>query len=235
MRTNPIPSIDPGKPDPAKRRGPDAWRLAQGFLWLAAVVAALLLLVLPGGLYLAGGTVLRAIAGISQPDLTRIDDTGRMMAEGATLAMAGASLAVGSLILSVRAFAGRSFPRVFTIAIYLAITAALAAGAGFAVRQRTQPGPAPAAHAGLEGVWYDDGSWSYRFNPDFTVDGWSSGSFGGGRVGTWSRSGATVTFRSDHGWQITGTLQGSTIQGNMSQPSAGMAPAPITLTRKVRP
>jgi hypothetical protein len=210
----------------------DRLRSLLGLLCLAGAASASYFLLLRGGYLLLAGWAGRRISNLSQPDMVRADGMEVMMAAGGAMVMSRACLTFGFLALGVRWLAGKPLPGRHTVAWFIGISAILAAACVLGLRQMTAPKPAPPP--GLEGAWYDSGHMAYRFNSDGTVDGWWSG-LPHGKVGTWSRSGRTITFRSDKGWQFLGTLQDGTIRGTSSQAATGAYSAPAVWTRKVRP
>jgi hypothetical protein len=224
--------IDPeriGHPKPVTW---DRLRSLLCLLCLAGAALAFYFLLLRGGYLLLAGLAGQGISNLSQPDMVRPDGMEAMMATGAAMVMSGACLTFGLLALGVRSLSGKPLPGRHTVAWFIGISAILVAASVLSVWHMTAPKPAPPP--GLEGVWYDSGHMAYRFNSDGTADGWWSG-MPHGKVGTWSRSGRTITFRSDKGWQFVGTLQDGTIRGTSSQASTGAYSTPAVWTRKVRP
>jgi hypothetical protein len=232
MSTEAPGGIDPERTGHPKPVAWDGLRTLPGLLCLAGAALASGFLLLRGGYLLLAGWAGQGIADLSQPDMVRADGLEVMMATGAAMVMSGACLTFGLLALGVRSLSGKALPGRGTVARFIAISAILVAASVLGVRHMTTPRPAPPP--GLEGVWYDSGHMAYRFNPDGTVDGWWSG-LPHGKVGTWSRSGRTITFRSDKGWQFVGTVRDGTIGGTSSLASTGAYPTPAVWTRKVRP
>jgi hypothetical protein len=228
-----FPWEEPGeaalKPVAPLRRHPVA-----GTACLVGAVLALYYLLVHGGVILLAGTAGRAISGLSPPDEVRADGMEEMMALGAAMLLAGACLGPGLALGGVKFFQGRSRAAFGTLSLAVGLAIVLGGGAAGALLKLTEKPAMSPALRGLEGVWRDGGSWAYCFNSDGTVDGWSTG-LGGGKVGTWSRSGQVVTFRSDRGWQVVGTLKGSQIRGTMSTAPGGTYASPVVWKRKVVP
>jgi hypothetical protein len=233
MMSTKVPGwIDPegiGHPKPVTRR---RLRSLLGLLCLAGAALTFYVLILCGSCLLLAGLAGQGLANLSQPDMVRADGMEDMIASGAAMVMSGACLTFGLLAFGVRSLLGKPLPGRHTVAWFVGISAILVAASVLSVQQMTAPKSAPPP--GLEGVWYDSGHTADRFNSDGTVDSWWSG-MPNGNVGTWSRWGRVITFRSNKGWQLVGTLQDGTIRGTSSQSSTGAYSAPAAWTRKVRP
>jgi hypothetical protein len=215
-------------------RGRSRW--LSGLLSLAGALLAAYFLVFQGVVILYAGMAARAISNLSRPDLVRVEGTGAMIAAGAVMLVSGVCLFVGLLVLGLRGLSGRPHPRRHNVLLFVLVSAGLIGLTALIARRATAPAPVPASHAGLEGLWHPSASdkHAYRFNPDGSVDAWWS-ALGGGRFGSWTRVGQTVTVRTIRNWHFVGTLSAGTITGTMYETDSGKVIGAETWVRPVAP
>lgn len=207
-----------------------------GLLYLAGSALSAYFLLWLGALALFAGLAGRAFMNISPPSTLKGDNLEGLAATGAIMAASGLCLTIGLLILAFRRLSGRPYPRRHFAALYAVLSLGLVGVTTLVATKRTAPARPPAALAGLEGAWHSTNSDKtiYRFNPDGSLDSWYEG-FSGGRFGSWTRSGQTVTIRTIRDWQITGTLTPNKIAGKMSKSSDGTPIGPDVWVRDVVP
>jgi hypothetical protein len=220
-----------GRPVLAARR-----RWLPGLLYFAGAVLAAYFLVIQWGILLVAVKVAKAIASLSRPDMVRIDDDSQVTVTAAVVIATGICLTLGLLALTVRSLSGKPYPDRNSITLFLVLSVGLVGAALLLARRTTAPVPIPASYVGLEGLWHPASSdkHAYRFNPDGSVDAWWEG-LGGGKFGSWSRSGQTVTVRTIRNWHFVGTLAGGSITGTLFESSSGKVISPESWVRPVKP
>lgn len=204
-----------------------------GLLGLAGSVAAAYFLLLRGLAALLLVTAVGAFASIFPEEQSQQADAGGFVTSVAVMAAVGLVLSVGLLVVGVLRLSGRPLPGRRACTAFLVLSLGLVGSTWLLAQRATAPAPVPPGYAGLEGIWSEASSpkLTYRLNPDGTVYHWWEG-LGHGKSGSWSRTGQTVTIRSDRDWQLVGTLGSGTITGTLSVTSTGAPIAPVVWVRK---
>jgi hypothetical protein len=207
-----------------------------GLVYLAASGLAGYYLLWYGAWALLAALMVKSLDNLTQPVQPHRVDVGDLATTGAIVASVGLCLTLYFLSLGLRRLAGKPYPGRRSTIAFLLFSALLIGGTILAARSMTARPPLPAGYADIEGIWQraDDEKHTYRLNPDGSLDSWWSG-MPHGKMGTWTRSGPTITVIDRRDWQFAGTLAGNSIKGTMSVNSTGRSLGAVEWVRKVRP
>jgi hypothetical protein len=213
-------------------------QLLAGLFYLVVAGLSAYFLVWYGTSALLAAVAVKALHSLANPEEPRPVDVGDMANTGAIMASVGLCLTICFLVLAIRRFVGKAYPSRHTSVAFLLFSACFVGGTVVIARSMigTAQTPAPVGYADIEGIWQraDDEKSTYRLNPDGSLDSWWSG-MPHGKMGTWVRSGRTITVVYQRDWQFAGTLTGNSIKGTMSVTSTGKPLGTVEWVRTVRP